>query len=75
MKVKNKSSVMWSIMGLLLGMIAYDSWACMDTENRDTISKMVTRASEKYLIIPLIFGLMMGHFFWSQHDLKDPEKR
>lgn len=75
MKVKHKSSVMWSIMAVLLGLIGYDFWACQDTKNRDTVSHMITESSERYLIVPFIFGVIMGHFFWSQHDLSDSDSR
>jgi hypothetical protein len=75
MKTQNKSNVLWSFTAFLLMLIAYDAWACQDRKNRRTISQMMTRASEKYLIIPVIWGVLTGHFFFSQHHLKDPEDR
>lgn len=71
---KNKTGIMWLMMTVVLAVIGYDAWACEDRENRDTISHMVTESSKKYLIIPFIFGLLVGHFFWSQH-LKDEDKK
>jgi hypothetical protein len=64
---KNKTGVMWFLIASLLVLIGYDAWACADKENRDTISKVVTKSSQKYLLIPFLCGLLMGHFFWSQH--------
>jgi len=69
----NKTGVMWGLLSALLLMIGYDAWACQDKEHRDTISKIVTKSSQKYLLIPFLFGLIMGHFFWSQH-LKDEDQ-
>lgn len=71
---KNKTGIMWFMMLVVLVVIGYDAWACADRENRDTISSMVTESSKKYLIIPFIFGLLVGHFFWSQH-LKNEDKK
>jgi len=68
---QNKTPVMWILIALVFAMIGYDAWACADKENRDTISKIVTNSSRKYLIIPFLCGFLMAHFFWSQH-LKDP---
>jgi hypothetical protein len=64
---KNKTGLMWGLLAFLLLLIGYDTWACMDKEKRDTISKIVTKSSQKYLLIPFLMGMMMGHFFWSQH--------
>jgi hypothetical protein len=64
---KNRTGVMWIVIAALLLLVGYDAWACRDRKHRETISGMVTKASEQYLLIPLLFGLLMGHFFWSQH--------
>ena len=68
---KNRTTVMWITISLLLLLVGYDAWACQKRDERETISGMITKSSEKYLLIPLIFGLLMGHFFWSQHFHKD----
>lgn len=67
----NKTVVMWVLMAVLLLIIAYDAWACAHKDKHDTISKIVTKSSEKYLIIPVICGMLIAHFFWSQH-LQNP---
>lgn len=69
---KNKTGVMWIMMTIVLAIIGYDAWACQDKENRDTVSKVVTLSAKKYPFIAFICGLLMGHFFWSQH-LKEDE--
>lgn len=68
---KDRTGVMWIVIIALLLLVGYDAWACKDRSNRETISGMVTKSSEQYLIIPLLLGLLMGHFFWSQHFDKD----
>lgn len=75
MKAKHKSNVLWVFVTFLLGLIVYDAWACQDRKNRKTLSEMMTAASEKYLIIPVIWGVITGHFFFSQHNLIDPRER
>jgi len=67
-KQNGRISVMWVVMAILLGLLAYDAWACTDRNKHETISEMVTKASSRYLMIPLIFGILVGHFFWSQHN-------
>lgn len=64
---KNKTPVMWISMLIVLLVIAYDAYAVAHKDKYDTVSKIITKSSEKYLLIPFIFGLLVGHFFWSQH--------
>jgi hypothetical protein len=64
---QNKTPLMWGLMALLLIIIGYDAWACAHKDKHDTISKIVTKSSEKYLIIPFLCGMLIAHFFWSQH--------
>lgn len=66
----NKSMVMWILLVLTIGLIGYDAYLCTNREENDTISEVITNSSKRYLLIPFLFGLLMGHFFWSQH-LKD----
>lgn len=67
-KEKNRTNVMWVTISLLLLLVGYDAWACQKRDERETISGMITHSSQKYLLIPFIFGLLVGHFFWSQHE-------
>lgn len=70
---QNKTPIMWGMIALLLLIVGYDAWACQDKDNRDTVSKMITKSSQKYLLIPFLFGLLMGHFFWSQHSIDEQQ--
>lgn len=67
MKRPPKSIVMWLSITLLLAIIIYDAYACQHRDKVETISEMVTRASMKYLIIPVIAGILVGHFWFNQH--------
>ena len=64
-KIKNKSMTMWILLAIALVVLTYDAWACSHKKN--TVSKIVTLSGKKYLLIPFLSGLLMGHFFWSQH--------
>lgn len=66
---KPKIIVMWLMVLVLLGVVIYDIWATQDRENRETISEMITRASMRYTLIPLIAGILAGHFWWSQRNV------
>jgi cytochrome b subunit of formate dehydrogenase len=51
------------ITGVIL--VIYDAYA--EYKNNDyTISSIIGHAALKNPIIPLLFGILMGHFFWSQ---------
>jgi ACR3 family arsenite efflux pump ArsB len=56
-------------MVFLLAIIAYDAYACHHREKMQTLSEMITRASFRYLMIPVIAGILIGHFFWSQKNV------
>lgn len=66
---KPKIIVMWITFAVILLVIAYDAWATMDRDNRETISEMITRASFRYPVIPLVAGILCGHFWWSQRNI------
>lgn len=65
--LKHKTLTMWVIFAAVLLIFVYDAWAVMQKPKRSTVSKIVTLSSKKYLLIPFLLGLLMGHFFWSQH--------
>jgi len=47
--------------------LAYDGFALYKSKKTEyTISYIILKASLKNPIIPFVFGLLMGHFFWSQ---------
>lgn len=73
-KRKPKIFIMWTIFAVLLLTIAYDAWATMDRNHRETFSEMITRASMRYTIIPIIAGILIGHFWWSQRKVWEDMK-
>jgi len=70
-KKKSNIMVMWIGMVILLLIIAYDAYACHHRDKMQTLSEMITRASFRYLMIPVIAGILIGHFFWSQRRVFD----
>lgn len=66
---KPKVMVMWITFAFLLAVIAYDAWATMKRDERETVSEIITRASFRYPIIPLVAGILCGHFWWSQKNV------
>lgn len=69
----NKSMVVWILLAITLCLIGYDAYLCANREENDTISEVITNSSKRYLLVPFLFGLLMGHFFWSQHLKEDKE--
>jgi len=51
---------------IALVIIAYDVLAVIKGGNKATISRVIIDTSREWLIIPLFFGILMGHFFWPQ---------
>lgn len=68
-KRKPNIMIMWIGMVILLAVIAYDAYACTHRDKMETLSEMITRASFRYLMIPVIAGILIGHFFWSQKNV------
>jgi hypothetical protein len=52
--------LLWIGIGLV---IVYEIWAMVNSKPDDTISQMVWRACKRP-VVPFLFGLLMGHFFW-----------
>jgi hypothetical protein len=53
--------VILATIGLLL---AYDVVVMYRLGEKQSISSVITEASLKRPIIPFLFGLVMGHWFW-----------
>jgi hypothetical protein len=53
--------LLWIGIGLV---IVYEIWSMVNKAPEDTISQMVWRATTKRPVVPFLFGLLMGHFFW-----------
>lgn len=61
----HKSNLLWFMLATIAGALAYDIYAVR--VEKPTLSRIVTESSRKYLIIPFILGVLVGHFFWSQN--------
>jgi len=59
---------MYSIFALLvLGLFVYEAYALINSKSGDTISEIVWHLSQRPLV-PFLFGLLCGHFFWQRMD-------
>lgn len=55
------------IISACLVIFAYDAYALYRSRDTEyTISFVIATAAKRNPIIPLAFGILMGHFFWSQ---------
>lgn len=54
----------WILLGLVLGLLAYDVYAVLNSSPGDTISEVV-RWMAKRPIVPFVFGVIAGHLFWT----------
>lgn len=46
-------------------MISFDAWIIWKKGKGESISAYVIRGSKKYPLIVLLFGMLLGHLFWS----------
>ena len=37
-----------------------------ETKAKATISRRILRFSQRHIVLPFAFGVLMGHFFWPQ---------
>jgi hypothetical protein len=49
---------------LVLGLFGVEAWALTTPERGDTISEVIWELADKWHVITLGFGVLMGHFFW-----------
>jgi hypothetical protein len=55
------------IIAVTLVILAYDVYALYRSKKTEyTISYIIAKASLKNPIIPFVFGVLMGHWFWGQ---------
>ena len=47
---------------VIYDIVAYSEWG-----NEGTISVKVWTISQEYPIVPFLFGIVCGHFFWQMH--------
>ncbi len=65
----NKGRVTDVVVGAAaVGLAAYEVYTLANRHEGDTISESIWRATTKRPLIPLLFGLLMGHLFWQRAD-------
>lgn len=52
------------IFGVTGALIAYDVWAAFTPGG--TVSEVMLALAHRHPVIPFAFGMLCGHFFWSQ---------
>ena len=57
----------WIFGIMVLGLFIYEGYALINTKPGDTISEIIWAMSKRPLI-PFLFGLLMGHFFWQRGE-------
>jgi len=53
------------IIVIFLSMGAFDVYIIMKKGKSESISAHVIRGSKKYPLVVLLFGMLLGHLFWS----------
>lgn len=61
-----KKKTVMIMVGTTIGLVLWDVVVAANKEKGDTISEITKAAAHKHPMIPLGFGILMGHFFWSQ---------
>lgn len=64
--IKTSFATAWVIICTAAFLIAYDFYAFRTRGKGDTISEVILSYSLRHPVIPFIFGVLMGHFFWPQ---------
>jgi len=60
------------VLGSLIAVIGiYDVYALTKGGPEATISSVIISLSHDFLIIPLLFGILIGHLFWRMDSNKD----
>lgn len=47
-------------------LVGWDVYVATNDEPGDTISELVYAWSTDHLLVPVAFGVLVGHFFWPQ---------
>lgn len=59
----------------ILGLIMYDVWTLLARGYDTTISANLFYLSQRYPVIALAIGVVLGHLFWPHGDcVRDPTK-
>lgn len=58
----------WIIVTTSLGLAAYDIYAVSKFGLKGTISWITWTAAQRWPVIPLAVGILLGHLFWRQES-------
>lgn len=58
--------------GLVGGLLIYEFITLKNTHRGDTISEIVWDATQKRPLVPLVAGMLIGHFFWQRVESPTP---
>lgn len=48
-----------------LAIVIFDIWVIMKNGKQESISAHIIRGSKQYPLLVLLFGIVLGHLFWS----------
>ena len=52
------------VLSVIAFLLLYEGWTLVNATPNDTISESIWRIAQRYSLLPFLFGLLMGHFFW-----------
>jgi hypothetical protein len=53
---------------LVLGLFGYEGYTLSNAAEGDTISEIIWTLTEKWPIVAVFFGVLMGHWFWQRSE-------
>lgn len=65
-KFKTRFQTAWVIVAVVVVLIGWDIYAFKAADPDGTISEVILGAAKRHTIVPFLFGVLMGHFFWPQ---------
>ncbi len=60
-KKKTTTWVVFVVAGILL---IWDIYVFVTPPKGDTISEVIAEWAQEWTVVPFVFGVLMGHFFW-----------
>jgi hypothetical protein len=47
-----------------VGLLIWEGWTLVNKTPKDTISERIEKAAMERPLVPFVFGMLCGHFFW-----------
>lgn len=69
MRARKVTSI--SIITVITILLGLEGWLLGNSEKNDTISEVINEAAERWMIIPVLVGIIIGHWFWPLHKQGD----